>query len=645
MAAKTTFWSLRAILSTQFLIVAAVPIVIASLLSIFLLLPRINQNIFINQQALANSIAGQITTYLANAESDINVLASFAMQEQTLLTEQYDLLNIYTNNQAYFSAIYITDNKGHIRNIGLPSHRQFMRQTYLNLDMSNSHVFKGIKERNIAQWSNEYLSTISGSLSIAYSQPFIEGVLVGEIAIEELPKLVEKLAKQNNVTVMVLDQNKQLIAHPDAQLSQQQINLSNLELVQRTDAGESLSIPFEFDNQQFIGSATLIPNLNWMVIVAQPQKLLEGEQAAIRDIFIAAVLIGIVSAMFIALLLTKELVMGFYDTARQARSLARGKYSETPQYSRILELYKLREDLNKTGQEIEKRENHITQLNTELEQRVEERTEDLRHSHAELEQTLHDLKLTQEQLIHSEKLSALGSLVAGVSHELNTPIGNSLMAATTLKESVDKVVKKTDQNQLTKKDFDHFIHESSEGSEILVKNLYRASELIHSFKQVAVDQSSAKKRRFELGQHINEVLTTLRPQLKKTRIEVTSSLEGTIHLDSFPGALSQILTNLIQNALVHAFDDKTPGHISISASYLDDRTVELIVTDDGKGMTQDMINSIFDPFYTTKLGQGGSGLGLHIVHNLISNVLEGQICVQSEPGKGTTMKLHFPSAL
>lgn len=645
MGAKSTFWSLRAILSTQFLLVAAVPIVIASLMSSFLLLPKINQTIFFNQQALANSINGQITTYLTNAESDIHVLASFAMQEQALLRDSSDLLDIYTNNQVYFNAIYLTDNTGHILNIGLPSYRQFMRATYLDLDMSNNHIYKDVAESGLPQWSNEYLSTISGRLSIAYSLPFIDGVLIGEISVEELPKLVEKLAKQNNVTVMVLDQNRQLIAHPDALLSQQQINLSNLELVQKTDAGERISIPFEFNHQQVIGTASIIPDLDWMVIVAQPQTLLEAEQGAIRDIFIAAVLIGIIAAGIIAMLMTKELVMGFYDTARQARALAKGEYATKPQYSRILELYKLREDLNTTGLEIEKREQHIHQLNAGLEKRVAERTQDLHNSNQELEQTLSHLKLTQQQLIQSEKLSALGSLVAGVSHELNTPIGNSLMASTTLAESVKNLQKQSAANQLTKTNFDTFVEEINLGSQILVNNLHRASDLIHSFKQVAVDQSSSQKRFFELHKHVNEVLTTLHPMLKKTDIKVETDIPKGITLNSYPGALSQIFTNLIQNALIHAFADQSKGIISISAQETGKKTLLIRVEDNGCGMSKEMQSSIFDPFFTTRLGQGGSGLGLHIVHNLITTVLQGNIRVESEINHGSRMIIELPEVL
>lgn len=645
MGAKSTFWSLRAILSTQFLLVAAVPIVIASLMSSFLLLPKINQTIFFNQQALANSINGQITTYLTNAESDIHVLASFAMQEQALMKDSSDLLDIYTNNQVYFNAIYLTDNTGHILNIGLPSYRQFMRATYLDLDMSNNHIYKDVAESGLPQWSNEYLSTISGRLSIAYSLPFIDGVLIGEISVEELPKLVEKLAKQNNVTVMVLDQNRQLIAHPDALLSQQQINLSNLELVQKTDAGERISIPFEFNHQQVIGTASIIPNLDWMVIVAQPQALLEAEQGAIRDIFIAAVLIGIFAAGIIAMLMTKELVLGFYDTARQARALAKGEYDTKPQYSRILELYKLREDLNTTGLEIEKREQHINQLNAGLEKRVAERTQDLHDSNQELEQTLSHLKLTQQQLIQSEKLSALGSLVAGVSHELNTPIGNSLMASTTLAESVKKLQKQSAANQLTKTNFDTFVEEMNLGSQILVNNLHRASDLIHSFKQVAVDQSSSQKRFFELHKHVNEVLTTLHPMLKKTDIKVETDIPKGITLNSYPGALSQIFTNLIQNALIHAFADQPKGTISISAQETEKQTLLIRVEDNGCGMSEEMQSSIFDPFFTTRLGQGGSGLGLHIVHNLITTVLQGNIRVESEINHGSRMIIELPEVL
>jgi len=219
------------------------------------------------------------------------------------------------------------------------------------------------------------------------------------------------------------------------------------------------------------------------------------------------------------------------------------------------------------------------------------------------------------------------------------------MTSSTLTESVRTIVKQSASNQLTKSSFDNFISEVEQGSHILERNLQRASELIHSFKQVAVDQSSAKKRGFNLEQHFSEVLTTLHPVLKKSPIKIDTAIASSLFLNSYPGALSQIITNLIQNALLHAFDTSDHGLITVTANEIDSEQVRIIFEDNGKGMSKEMQSSIFDPFFTTKLGQGGSGLGLHIVHNLVTNVLKGTITVDSDQGKGTRMILDLPISI
>ena len=638
-------WPLRTILSSQFLIVAIIPVIMVALLSIYFLVPKINHSHYVSQKALAESISGQVTTYLDNAASDLKVLASFAMQENSFFKQELGLLDIYTTNQTYFSDIYLTDNDGIITHIGLPSERQYLRANFLALDMSNSALFKRVMSTGLAAWSDVYLSTVSGRLSIAFSQPFLEGTLVGEISVKELPTLVQGLSKQHQVTIMILDTQRQLIAHPHVELSSQQINLSNIELVKETDAGNSLSLPFIFDNDELIGTASLMPDLNWMVISAQSKRKVETEQSAVYDILIAAIFIGITAAGLLAMLLAREFISGFTQAALQAKHIASGDYQAPPTKSRIRELQWLADNLVTTGEAIETRENEIIQLNTVLEQRVEERTEDLKKSNHELESTLSDLKHTQEQLIQSEKLSALGSLVAGVSHELNTPIGNSLMTSSTLSESVRSISLQSKGNLLTKSSFDNFIAEVEHGGHILERNLQRASELIHSFKQVAVDQSSAQKRGFNLQQHFNEVLTTLHPMLKKSDVSVETHIPNNIYFNSYPGALSQIITNLIQNALLHAFEGKNQGTITITASSIDEKRVHILLEDNGIGMSEEVQNSMFDPFFTTKLGQGGSGLGLHIVHNLVTNVLQGNITVESKKGIGTKMTLNLPKSI
>ncbi|TSE21489.1 C4-dicarboxylate transport sensor protein DctB [Tepidimonas alkaliphilus] len=285
-------------------------------------------------------------------------------------------------------------------------------------------------------------------------------------------------------------------------------------------------------------------------------------------------------------------------------------------------------------------EEQLRALNRELEHKVQERTQHLELTNRELQQTLHELRAAQQQLVQSEKLAALGSLVAGVAHELNTPIGNARMALSTLLEHLRAFEAKLQQG-LRRSDLQTLLEQTRTGSSIAEHNLQRAAELVTSFKQVAVDQTSSQRRRFTLDEVVQEILLTLHPQLKHAPVEVAVHVPSGIELDSYPGPLGQVLTNLIQNALLHGLEGLPHGRIAIEAG-ADATHWWLRVSDDGRGMTEEVRRRIFEPFFTTKLGQGGSGLGMHIVHNIVERVLGGSIEVDSALGQGARFTVRAP---
>lgn len=288
-------------------------------------------------------------------------------------------------------------------------------------------------------------------------------------------------------------------------------------------------------------------------------------------------------------------------------------------------------------------ENEIRELNSTLEQRVIARTDELQTANKELASTLATLNMAQSELVRSEKLAALGSLVAGIAHELNTPIGNSLMVASTLSDQT-KVISNAFQAAagIKRSMLETFLADAGRAGEILVRNLYRAANLVTSFKQVAVDQTSSQRRSFSLAEVIGEIILTLWPTLKKTSFSVEQHIPDTISLDSYPGPLGQVITNLVNNALIHGFEGRDQGTVSLSATQLADDAIEIVVSDTGVGIPAHNLNRIFDPFFTTKLGAGGSGLGLNITHNIVTGILGGRIRVESEVGKGTRFTLTLP---
>jgi PAS domain S-box-containing protein len=262
---------------------------------------------------------------------------------------------------------------------------------------------------------------------------------------------------------------------------------------------------------------------------------------------------------------------------------------------------------------------------------------------AQVEETqlaLEQLKLAQGQLVQAEKLASLGALVAGVAHEINTPVGVGVTAASHLQEEVRTLRRAQQANALTRTQFEQHLQGFEQSSDIILLNLQRAAELIRSFKQVAADQSSDAKRRVNLHAYIDEVLLSLKPKLKGTPHRIDVACAGNIEIDTVPGALSQIITNLVMNALTHAFDGDRPGVIRIGVLQVE-HCVEISFSDNGCGIPAEHLPRIFDPFFTTRRGKGGTGLGLHIVFNLVHQTLGGTITVASEPGHGTTFTLTF----
>ncbi|WP_397535322.1 ATP-binding protein [Roseateles sp.] len=286
-------------------------------------------------------------------------------------------------------------------------------------------------------------------------------------------------------------------------------------------------------------------------------------------------------------------------------------------------------------------EEEIRQLNTQLEQRVVDRTAELSLANAELARNLETLTCTQQQLVQAEKLAALGKLVAGVAHELNTPIGNGLMAISTLADHTDQI-KAALRGGLKRSTLEDFVAAVDQGQQIVLRNLTRAAELVTSFKQVAVDQSTAQRRQFDLAALVDEIMLTLRPSFKRTPYIITSSCPPGLKLDSYPGPLGQVLTNLINNAVIHGFDERDHGRIEVRCEALPGDQLRLSVSDDGQGIPEKALASVFDPFFTTRMGRGGTGLGLHISHSLVTHVLGGSIKVESRVGEGTTVSIELP---
>ena len=310
----------------------------------------------------------------------------------------------------------------------------------------------------------------------------------------------------------------------------------------------------------------------------------------------------------------------------------------------------LREANENLEDKVEARTQELTSVNEELTAMNEEliymndqrklEIEERHRAEVELTQAIEDMKAMQGYLIQSEKMAALGGLVAGVAHEINTPIGVGVTAASHLKQITEDFMQTMSNRVLRRKDLLNYLTDLEQGSNIILKNMERASGLIQSFKQVAVDQSSETRRKFNVRRYLGEILLSMNPNIKKTRHIVTVECQEELVIDGYPGAFAQIITNLLMNSLCHAYGPEDGGNIIIRVGRVEDR-IEIIYSDDGRGIDASTKPKIFDPFFTTTRGSGGTGLGLFVVYNIVAKKFGGSIQCNSEPGLGTTFHINL----
>lgn len=300
--------------------------------------------------------------------------------------------------------------------------------------------------------------------------------------------------------------------------------------------------------------------------------------------------------------------------------------------------------------DLERRKNELEQRQEKLVREIRQRQvieADLRESNGRLQNSLNALERAQSQLLESEKMASLGGLVAGITHDVSTPIGVAITASSFLREQLQILNQALDNKQLTQAQLAQFLQSGQDAMELVENNLARASDLIGSFKQIAVDQTSESVRIFNLSKYLQEVIQSLRPRWKHSRHKIHLDCPDDIEIEAPAGAYAQIFTNLIMNSLDHGFEGQAQGLIEIEVKREEDQLL-IRYQDNGRGLTPEQMEHLFQPFFTTKRQQGGSGLGAHIVRNLVTQTLRGHIDAQSEIGKGLcyqlTIPIHFHSS-
>lgn len=341
----------------------------------------------------------------------------------------------------------------------------------------------------------------------------------------------------------------------------------------------------------------------------------------VAAIFISAIVIG-------GVIVARSIRLPLRDLRQAMLAIVSG------QYGLPISNTKARDEIGDMARAVEVfRDNAIARRRAEVE---------LRTSKERAENALVELRNTQKSLIDAEKLAALGGLVAGVAHEVNNPVGISLTVASSLARRCDLFSAEVKTGPLRRSKLDDFIAGVSDAARQLVGNLQRAGELIQSFKQVAVDRSHAERREFCLREATEQIIDSVRPVLRKAHIPIRSDVPAGLMMDSDPGSYGQVLTNILLNSVIHAFPDGRIGTIDVSAQALGEHHVELVVADNGVGMSEEVRRRAFDPFFTTRRSEGGTGLGLHIIHNLVTQSLGGRLSLDSAPDRGTSIRIILP---
>jgi len=496
-------------------------------------------------------------------------------------------------------------------------------------------------KQDVLHWSDTFYDVINNLPRVALSIKVDDKVLVAYIDLVEINNFIGKLDIRDNSIVSILDTSGTYIAHNSIEkVIQREKDKDVIELFNRNS---DLSEIVMSETSMYLQFVQRISIADWVVLIRQSKAPVRTLQ---RDIiFITSTLLSGLIFVFIMVSIRRmrRIRKSFDHFTDNLLVLSKGDYGHRVEKAEYLEFDVLGHEFNKMAESIQLRENTIHDLNADLENKVEERTKLLDESNQELRTTLENLQETQEKLIISEKMASIGQVVAGVAHEINTPVGISVTMASYIDVQTKKIHEEFNENKLGKKALNQYFEEVSHSSGIMLNTLERASELIRSFKQVAVDQSSIDKVIFDPCDIVKSVVTSLKVQADRQNVSIHYVCDVNRSVISWPGRLSQIAMNLIQNAINHGFKALESGAIDVTLQ-MDEYGVVLIVKDNGHGIPEDQLDKIYEPFFTTGRLEGSTGLGLNIVHNLVESAYEGKIQCFTEHGKGTTFVLQLPMA-
>lgn len=632
--------SIQTLLGRRILAIALVQAALLLAIAKWQLYPEIEQLQSTLNAALANNIARTANDAFTRSIKTIEAAAN-ALNDSPGGNEAFQLSVIrqLVQSQPAAESAYIISAAGKIETIALAAHGVAKGDSAnrRGLDMSRNLLYQK-RNRTNASISPVFLSSVSEQLQVAITAPLRFGaLLVIEIGLSSLAKEVNATVASSDVLVLISDNSGQLVANPDSARQGQSVILP-IEMVNGLSRSSSTALTWA--DQRWLATSAPVGQLDWWVVVMRPEARVKAPIDSIVQLLLFATALLLLFSYAALMYTTRSMQKATETLMADARLLEHGTIPPEHPF-RILEWKQIDASLRALAHALLNREALLRHSNDALEARVQQRTQHLEEVNAELNRAMQRLHATQDELVQSGKMAALGSMVAGVAHELNTPVGNARLVATTLLDRSHALTEMLSSERISRRDIEQIATDFHNAAEIIDKSLDRASELVRSFKQVASDQTSNQRRRFKLFDVVRENELLLSPRLHKAGVTLTADVPPELEMDSFPGDLGQVITNLVENALLHAYADRPSGSIDLRAEQHGDKWVHITVTDHGNGMDSTTMGRIFDPFFTTRMGRGGTGLGLSIVYSIVTKSLGGKISVSSELGRGTTLTLEL----
>lgn len=626
----------KSVMNTLYASVVIIPLIIISLVAVnFTRSYIVDISKDYNEQVI-NNLKVNIESFFAEHNRQMN-----GLRELLAISEDEDhnaIIQTVFENQKLFHHILYIDNEGSVVNT-YPK-----EEDIAGFDFSREPSFSAIQNGAIEAWSTPYFYTRENLVSVNYAIPAGDMTLLGVVHLNLIEDIFKDSIYDDDLIVAITDQNGVYIMHTDYTFVEQRetdiyANIEKLNFKR-----------LEINAEDYFATSTTSSKYGWKFIIYEPVSNLQDKLMRYLGMLVLLILGLVIISIFVGYKFNKIIYTNLSTVIAKTKEVEEGRYLIEKDESAFHEFNEISKTLKSMALEIKSREDQILNqsyeielMNKELETRVNARTNELYSTNQELEITLENLKRTQDQLVESEKLASLGDLVAGLAHEINTPLGVILTIVTYLQESTEKVKEHYDKGLLKKGDFEEHLNSTLESEGLIYDNINRAIELISSFKLISADKQNVEKKQIIVSEFMGNIIKSLMPQMKKSNVMIELHCPEVIEMTTIPLSLYQVIVNLVMNTKVHAYDSDG-GLVDISV-HKKNQGVEIIVEDYGKGISSENIKKIFEPFYTTKRGDGGTGLGLNIVYNTIKQNLKGDITCKSESHVGTQFVILLPEEI